>query len=367
MQTVSAAFLAALRGAHRMVVTVEKATSPTGPWTSIPYEVSSGKVTSDRSADARRSLDLTLVGWTDTTAALAAVSPYTTYLRVRRGITLATGNELVTLGCFRVYDAKVTSNSIQVTGYSYEVDLRDRRLTSPWYRNAATTGNLQAEMELIAANAISGATVTFGAGTANPNMGDILVERDRLKGLQDLAQAAGGEFYATAAGQFAVDVPATVTDTPAWSVDSGPEGVLISYTKSYSRGRVYNGVVVSNETANMDTSTLPVRVIVYDNDPASPTYWFGGFGKVPKFYTSEFIVNRAQALTAGASMLSKDRGLFAGIDLDAVPNPALEVNDVVEVVFKDGTSENHVIDTLSISLGADGAMSATSRTSTVEG
>ena len=49
------------------------------------------------------------------------------------------------------------------------------------------------EMALIIDDAEVDATFALGVGCQNPNMGDISIERDRLKGLQDLAQAAGGE------------------------------------------------------------------------------------------------------------------------------------------------------------------------------
>lgn len=343
-----------------MLVAVERSASPAGPWTALKYEVSAGSVSLDR-GDIRRTLDMTIVGWTSTTAALADVSPYNTFVRVRRGVMLNNGPELVNLGIFRVYEAKATYNSLQITGYSQEVDFRDRRLPSAWFRAAASTGTISAEMTLLMADAVTGASVTFGSGLQNPNMGDVSVERDRLDGLQNLADAAGGFFYAGADGGFRVDKPALITDTPVWDVDAGPNGVLVSYTRSYSRESVYNGVVVSNETSSSSTSTAPVRVLVADMNTSSPTYWLGSFGKVPRFYTSQFIYDRTQALAVGASLLAKEVGLNAGLDFSFVPNPALDVNDVVRVKFNDGATENHVIDTLKIGLGADSSVSATSR------
>jgi hypothetical protein len=365
MQTVTPAFLNALRGPHKMLVTVERSTSAAGPWTALKYSVSAGSVSIDR-GDVRRTLTLTIVGWTSNQAALADISPYYTFIRVKRGVQLPTGPELVPLGIFRVYDVKAVFNSMEITAYSQEVDVRDRRLVQPWVRAAVTTGTISAEMTLLLNDAVPGATFSFGAGTSNPNMGDISIERDRLKGMQDLAQAAGGEFHTTALGAFTVSVPAKITGTPVWTINAGKDGVLVSYTRSYSRGRVYNAVIVSNETSSSDPADVPIRVLVADMVVGSPTYWNGPFGKVPRFYTSNFITTRTQAINAGQSILSKDRGLNAGLDFEAVPNPALDVNDVVKVVFNDGTSENHVIDTIKIGLGSDSTISATTRVSTTE-
>ena len=124
MQIVSTEFLAAIRGPHRIVVSVESSTSPHGPWSALSYSVSEGSVSIDR-GDIRRTLSLTLVGWSDPDEALDTVSPYSTFIRVRRGIVLPSGPEYVNLGVFRVYEAKVVLNSMEITGYSQEVDLRD--------------------------------------------------------------------------------------------------------------------------------------------------------------------------------------------------------------------------------------------------
>jgi hypothetical protein len=350
-----------------MALSVERSASPLGPWTALKYAVSDGSVSIDR-GDVRRTLSMTVVGWSSPQEALADLSPYATFVRVRRGIVLPGGDEMVDLGVFRIYDAKANLNSLEVTGFSQEVDLRDQRLTAPVTRASGTTGTISEEMELLIAAAIPDATLTFGPGTYDPNMGEVYVERDRLKALQDFAASAGGEFYATTSGaSFAVTVPSTILDPPVWIVDAGPTGVLVSYTRSYTRGKVYNGVVVSNETSSSDPLVEPIRVLVVDLDQGSPTYWYGPFGQVPRFYTSGFIYTRAQAIAAGTSILSKESGLAAGLDFEAVPNPALDVDDVVQVVFSDRTSEIHVIDSVKIGLGASSTVSATTRVNTVEG
>jgi hypothetical protein len=187
-----------------------------------------------------------------------------------------------------------------------------------------------------------------------------------MEAIQELVSAAGGEFSCDQIGRFRIRPPASVEDTPVWSVDSGSNGVLVEYSKTFSREGVYNGVVVSNTNPGnvMSTSTTtvaPIVVLVVDSVATSPTRWGGPFGKVPRFYTSSFISTRAQALSAGRAILAREKGLNSSIDFGAITNPALDVDDVVTVTYPDGTSEAHLIDSLEIGLTPESGMMAATR------
>ena len=88
-----------------------------------------------------------------------------------------------------------------------------------------------------------------------------------------------------------------------------------------------------------------------------PTQWGGPFGRKPKFYYSPLFTTETQVVDTANKMLTNAIALKAGLDFDFIPNPLIEAGDVVEVIFGDGrTVEHHLIDSLTIGLGADESM-----------
>ena len=99
-----------------------------------------------------------------------------------------------------------------------------------------------------------------------------------------------------------------------------------------------------------------------DSDPSSPTFYDGGFGHKPRFYSSAFISSDAQAASAAASIGSAQKGVARSLALEAVPQPALEPGDLVLIKREAiGVNEVHALDAVRYGLTADGAMSASSR------
>jgi hypothetical protein len=149
------------------------------------------------------------------------------------------------------------------------------------------------------------------------------------------------------------------TSNPVYEVNQGASGVLVqgSTARSLSRENVYNAVVASGEAADQQP---PVQAAVVDGDPTSPTYWFGRFGQVPMFYTSQFLTTVDQCTAAATGLLYRNTGLPYSINFGVVPNPALEPFDPVTVAYsrRDG-AEIHVLKTITVPLDAATAMKAT--------
>ena len=146
--------------------------------------------------------------------------------------------------------------------------------------------------------------------------------------------------------------------SPLWTLSEGEGGLLVSAALNLDRGPAYNRVVATGE--NTGVGTVP-RGVWTDDDPASPTYYSGGFGRKPRFYSSTFITTTDQATSAATSIGASLKGVARSLDLTAVPNPALEPGDPVLIRrLPLGLNEVHLIDALTFSLGADGAMGASS-------
>lgn len=144
-----------------------------------------------------------------------------------------------------------------------------------------------------------------------------------------------------------------------FDVNHGKDGVLVTMSRSRNRSGVFNAVVATGEAPGDQAA---VRAVAKDVDAASPTYWYGPFGKVPTFFGSSLIVTSGQASAAAAAMLARNLGLPYNVDFSMVPNPALEPLDIVRVSYRDTAQvEMHVLEQITIPLVAEEAMTATTR------
>jgi hypothetical protein len=116
--------------------------------------------------------------------------------------------------------------------------------------------------------------------------------------------------------------------------------------------RVNNGILAIGE--NTADNVLPVSYLAVDNDPSSPTYWYGPFGRRPGFYSSSTLISLAACTQAANLQLAKAKAPNASGDISSLPNPALEPGDVVRVTHPDGTRELHQIASFSVPLDPGG-------------
>ncbi len=105
------------------------------------------------------------------------------------------------------------------------------------------------------------------------------------------------------------------------------------------------------------------QAVLLDNNSLSPTYYDGPFGRVPEFFHSEFITSDAQAADVAAARLARQLGTTQSISFGSIVNPRLEPSQVVRVSrLRAGIDqEDHVIETLTIPLGAEQEMTGQTR------
>lgn len=366
MRPVSAAFLAAVRASHDVAVrarVVQAGLSGVNPpGTLIP--ILSGDVRLDAAADVRSTVDLTTDGtgmWPRSNTALFA--PYGNELFVERGLRVAAAIEWVSLGYHRIESPsqdRPPDGPLRITGSDRMAGIIDARLLAPRQFTAAETygsvvGDLVREVYPAAHIEWDDTTEARTLGRA------LIVEEDRHGFLAELVRAIGKIWYWDHRGILLVRDPPDAT-TAVFDVEAGAGGVLISSTRSLTREGVYNAVVASGEAADTED---PARGVAVDANPASPTYFHGPFGPVPRFFTSPFLLTDGQAVSAAAAILRRELGLPYNVDLTAVPNPALEPWDPVRI--RHATTEGaemHIIQTLTIPLTATAAMTATTREQT---
>jgi hypothetical protein len=134
---------------------------------------------------------------------------------------------------------------------------------------------------------------------------------------------------------------------PVYTVAAGEAGTFVNANESLDRSPVFNGVFMTGQ----ETPVTPAfAVLVVDDDPTSPTFWGGPFGKVVRLERSSSIQSPEQGTYASETLLNDALGLARSLAIRAAPNPALEAGDTIAVVFDDGRNEKHVCDVVRIDL-----------------
>lgn len=363
MRPVSAAFLRTLSGSHRIFsrvrvcTTFQTGVAPTG----TEIDVVDGTVRLDASADIRSTLDLTTTGdgsWPLRPTDLLA--PYGNELFVERGINYGNGTvEIVSLGYFRIdstHQSRGPDGEIELQGSDRMAGISDSRLPFPVQFPVGTS--VQTIFTRLVNEVYPNAVIEFDfAADASTLDTAHVAEEDRYGFLYDVARSRGKIMYWDYRGVLVVVSPPDPT-LPVYEINSGSLGELVTLSRTLSRQGVYNGVVATGESTGTDAP--PVTSLVIDSNPNSPTYWNGKFGRVVRFFYSSFITTTTAATSAAQSILQQAIGLPYSINLDAVPNPALEPYDAVQITAPD-VIDIHVIDSLNIPLTEQNTMSGTTR------
>lgn len=407
---------AAVRGSHQSEIklwTSEYDTTtwlehplidPTG-WSEVPYEIISGEITEHLGEAIAREMNFQIASdyWDDPFDALQTISPYRTLVAAARGVLQPQKILWVPLGVYRIWNvdtggSATGSMQISVRAYSMEVQVRDAQFiqtpvagTGPSHIGATSIqGVIQKLLEGAFPKASPGDIIPFDVVSDGLGIGpeDFLFaantvltdDRDRLDLILRLQEDRNVWGRFDRVNHYRIDTMPSVADPAvAFPVDTGDNGVLVSYGRQYTRNNVYNAVLCFGEYG-ATTSNAPKTHVWWlavdgpalpDWNPDSPTEWGGPYGYVPKFHKIDYLPNNAtqanQMVRATAeAVLARAMDFVSGISFEAVPNPLLEAGDVVEVRFPVGRRlgvtepvvEKHLITSLTIGLGSDSTFSA---------
>lgn len=420
-----AAVNAIVRGPHRVLTRVKIADATSwhllgeAAWEDPLFEIIDGSVSESRE-DVGRSLTMNVVSdyWESPFDAIKELSPYKVLVSVERGVRTPTKDIYVPLGVFRIYDLSVQNSSggsvgIGIQGYSEEASVRDARFFDRLPKTGPPPGFGNTIKEIVQGmlNDTFSSPPSFVTRIGSEldyrfDDGKELTEptnRDRLALINLLEKDRGVWGRFNRKNEYEIVIEPSVDDKTIWKVDAGPEGVLVSVGKNFTREGIFNGI---SATANDQDNKWTHTVYKTDDDPASPTRWGGPFGKVPLFWSSPLFsvahiadpawVDPGDGSTApqipvkasedkaiatltkaATTRLTNSTVIKAGVDFESVPNPILEVGDTIEIVFKPGgdpkitgrvfharmndveVKETHLIETLEIGLGADTTMTGT--------
>jgi hypothetical protein len=121
-----------------------------------------------------------------------------------------------------------------------------------------------------------------------------------------------------------------------------------------SRDKVYNAMVCTGQSS--DPKVPPVWAMAIDNNPASPTYYYGPFGQVPKFFSSQFLTTTAQCLATAKSMLVEALGANEQLSVQALPLTFLEPGDLITVEESKGVMVRRILEKISFVADYDAAV-----------
>lgn len=377
---------ATMRNSHKMQVRIMVAESDGGylqfcdeSWTTPPWYLTAGSVeeTLDDQVSRTASMEVVADHWTSREAILTDLSPYKTMLRVERGVYTPVGIVYFPLGVYRLFDVNVANDRhASLTAYSQEADIRDHRFITPLGKTASAmqfqallgpTGMIFGDMgpkaptlEWVGDNMNSAA----GKTKVLPSKTTLTDGRNRLELIMKLADSINADFYFDRMGVMTMRDKSDFTDPVKTRINAHRPGVpnpwpdpavLVQFSKKYTRNQVYNAAVVSAADTGGKVS---YRGIAYDTDPASPTRWGGPFGHKPRYYSSPFFKSNAQCVAYAQQLVKESNQLKSTLDFEFVPNPAIELGDVLELEYPDGSVEKHIVRTLTIGLTADSTMTS---------
>lgn len=178
-----------------------------------------------------------------------------------------------------------------------------------------------------------------------------------------LANLAGWDAYVDPIGTFTAMPTPSTDDEPVMTYQPGEFSALMRPQRTIGGGaELYNAVVFTGEGG----ATSPVRGYAQDDNPLSLTY-VARIGVRPYFASSPLITTTDQANLAARTRLSNILGTADTLVVPVIPNPAIEIGDVIHVIDPaQNLDQNVIVDSFTISLKAsDGAQQLTCRSQVI--
>lgn len=371
---VSADFRAYIEGSHKVVVlaqicdvlgNVVATLKPLG-----------GSVTIDIDRSVRRdAADMQLIdpdGTLRPNNANDILSPLYGYeLRLYRGVEYLNGTqELVPLGVFNWSIATVNESGTGVTISIGQLQDRSIRVSRGRYTQPINVVTATAVEDVLTSILTQAWPDISFAGGALPTTGltipacafGVEGDSDPWEDARKLADDQGYRLFFDAVGNCAMSTITGADEVTAVVSYGSTYGnfMVTALNKSWDTSDTFNGVIAVGEGSGL---LLPFRSVVWDDDPESPTYYLGSFGKRPRYFSSPTLYTQTQADNAAATQLKKTLGISENVTWSQLVDPSLDVNDGINLYDSElGVNYLYRIDRLTIPLDAGSVMTAEART-----
>jgi len=275
--------------------------------------------------------------------------------------------ELVPLGVFRINEVDVDEQtdgqfSITVSGADLSVNIARNAWTSPvtvWktqYTVPLAKSDTTAEQTYVAStyeeaikdlinNRWPVGHAVFGAPVFNfaEGLKDALITSPIIMGatnvtssqsqspwtqISALASAVNCMLYIDQRGRFTLrKVPDPNSMNPVWQFRDGQGGLLTQISRKLSDTKAANYVIATGENTGSKT---PLRAVAVDDDPNSPTYYLGSYGRMVGYEPGrKKLTTQAMVQSAADTYLNWFVGGDDATTFEGVTNPALDADMVV--------------------------------------
>lgn len=281
------------------------------------------------------------------------LAPYGNMVRISRGIEFAEGTRfgwVVFLG--RIQDASLSSDgTCTISAADPASDVIDAKFFDP--ENSSAGVLVETEVTRLIADAVPlaefGTFDSFGVPVQQ-----LTWQLDRGQALDELATSVGAFWYCLADGSFVLrKYPWTVPNPAVVSYADGPDGSIVAWAANRSRSTVYNSLTVTGERLNGDE---PVYATALDDNPGSPTYIFGNFGRRHQLLRLQTPASQGAAQGAAADNLRRLTALVDSWSWAMTPDAALELGDTVSLNVAGRSDIIQVVASYSIPLDLSGPM-----------
>ena len=261
-----------------------------------------------------------------------------------------TEQELAPLGVFGLTSRQVSDGPM---GLTIRLTGQDRAMAYqvPMANALAIPGNTSVEQAIVNLLAVANPTLNLLAMNTGHTVGPLLYppDIDVWAEAQELADSVGARLYHDRTGQ-CVLMPSGASYFPVASYGEG-DGLLLSLERTEDSDTIRN-VVIAESVNGM------IRAVAYDDDPSSPTFAGGRYGFRPIAIANQHFSTVEQAQQAASGRLVYELGRAETVSFTAVPDPGLDVDDVVTVNRPRAGLEwrGLVVDTVDMPLGAEDTM-----------
>lgn len=180
----------------------------------------------------------------------------------------------------------------------------------------------------------------------------LIYQDDRLNAVQDLCKRIQCDYRMNGDGQ--LEVYPLATTAPVWTLQPGPEGVIVSTDWEQNISGMFN-VFIADGTATAGGKQYPIRGRAsITNGPMAEG---GEFGTVQEFYSSTMLTTQAECDAYAATMRDTFvAGLTVLLNVTCAPHPALQQGETVLVASPvvDGLTVNLLGNVVTMDLKSNG-------------
>ena len=301
------------------------------------------------------------------TTAQSFLTPYGNELVLYRGITYPDASqELIQVGVFGLEDVDIDdgANDLVITLIGGDRGMACQRAGFTDVYTIAPGTNVGVAIQALISGLQTGLTIPFAFAATSAvtpttpivyNAGD-----DPWAKSCELAASIGYELFFDPAGVCTfLPVPNPVAAPNAFSYIEGST-TAVHLKRHISRTNAPNYIIRDGAGSGI---TVPVRGIAFDSNPYSPTYIGGSYGYQVNYSSSSLYADLPTAQAAAKADLLLALGTVESIEVQAVPKPDTDVDDVCTVTrARSGLSAvKYVTDSFTLGFGTAGVLDWTGR------